>query len=74
MNLHYTGRYTFAISAVNTIWYVLNRKTMEYKYCSIVGPTRSISFKHILLRERHEPSNTTEVCDTVGILTNRVTW
>ena len=50
-----TLRHILAISAVNAIWYVLNRKTMEYKYCCIVCPARSISFKHILLREHHEP-------------------
>ena len=37
-----TWRHVIAISAVNANLYVLNRKTMEYKYCCIVGPTISI--------------------------------
>jgi len=33
------------ISAENRIWYVLNRTMMEYKYCCLVGLTRSISLR-----------------------------
>lgn len=44
--------------AVNAIWYVLNRKTMEFKSCCIVRPTISVSFKGSPLLERYEPSKT----------------
>ena len=52
------GGTSLSISAVNAIWYVLNRKTMEFKSCCIVRPTISVSFKESPLLERYEPSKT----------------
>ena len=63
-----TRRHVIAISAVNANLYVLKHKTMEYKYCCIVGPTISIYSK-----DTSHPQKNTSVWRTVGSIKNRMT-
>jgi len=57
----FSWRYTISLSAANEIRFVLNRKTMEYKSCCIVGPKRILSFNDSILLERNVPSKTKPV-------------